>query len=246
MFHVEQPIWLYRCSTRPAAKPPSPLTSPSPARGEGRGEGTRAKGATRKKPQAKPAPSDWPWPERATTQPAEPSASREFALCANLRRLRLCQRLCKPGSVPFQAATIHLGCVSPRTSSNQPAHPGRIRPASRHDAPIRSCSRWGLPCRACYQPRGALLPHPFDLAGNLSVRPAVCFLWHCPWGHPRRALPATVDPWSPDFPRPLRDAAAQASGTAFTCAQGMKRSRLQASYRRASWRPNPPRPTIST
>jgi hypothetical protein len=32
-------------------------------------------------------------------------------------------------------------------------------------APIRFCSRWGLPCRLCYQRRGALLPHRFDLAG---------------------------------------------------------------------------------
>jgi len=30
---------------------------------------------------------------------------------------------------------------------------------------------------------------------------AVCSLWHCPWGRPRRALPGTVFPWSPDFPR---------------------------------------------
>ena len=32
---------------------------------------------------------------------------------------------------------------------------------------------------------------------------AVCSLWHFPWGHPRRALPATVVPRSPDFPRVL-------------------------------------------
>jgi hypothetical protein len=32
--------------------------------------------------------------------------------------------------------------------------------------PIRFCSRWGLPCRRCYQWRGALLPHRFDLAGT--------------------------------------------------------------------------------
>ena len=31
-------------------------------------------------------------------------------------------------------------------------------------------------------------------------RRAVCFLWHFPWGRPRRALPGTVFPWSPDFP----------------------------------------------
>jgi hypothetical protein len=32
---------------------------------------------------------------------------------------------------------------------------------------------------------------------------AVCFLWHFPWGRPRRRLSGTVFPWSPDFPLPL-------------------------------------------
>jgi len=32
---------------------------------------------------------------------------------------------------------------------------------------------------------------------------AVCFLWHFPWGRPRRPLAATVFPWSPDFPPPM-------------------------------------------
>ncbi len=31
---------------------------------------------------------------------------------------------------------------------------------------------------------------------------AVCFLWHFPWGHPRRPLTATVSSRSPDFPPP--------------------------------------------
>jgi len=64
----------------------------------------------------------------------------------------------------------------PRRSSNQPGRLGRnqaLGPKPR-DAPIRSCTRWGLPCRPCRQDRGALLPHPFDLAepkpgGVLSV-----------------------------------------------------------------------------
>src|SRR3954468_22512082 len=41
--------------------------------------------------------------------------------------------------------------------------------------------------------------HPYLPANRL----AVCSLWHFPWGHPRRALPATVVPRSPDFPRVL-------------------------------------------
>ena len=44
-----------------------------------------------------------------------------------------------------------------------------------------------------------LSPLPADPGRNLSA-PAVCFLWHFPWGCPRRALPGTVFPWSPDFP----------------------------------------------
>ena len=65
--------------------------------------------------------------------------------------------------------------------------------------PIRSCSRWGLPCRRCRQRRGGLLPHPFTLT---RMKRAVCFLWHFPWGRPRRTLSGTVFPWSPDFPPP--------------------------------------------
>jgi hypothetical protein len=93
---------------------------------------------------------------------------------------------------------------------------GRERPRNYHGflnrditaAPIRSCSRWGLPCRPCCQRRGALLPHRFALAcgvGSLTqagLAQAVCFLWHFPWGHPRRPLAGTVFPWSPDFPPP--------------------------------------------
>ena len=73
-------------------------------------------------------------------------------------------------------------------------------------APIRSCSRWGLPCRPCCQGRGALLPHRFALARGTGLLArgglarAVCFLWHFPWGRPRRRLAGTAFPWSPDFP----------------------------------------------
>jgi hypothetical protein len=98
------------------------------------------------------------------------------------------------------AMTIHLVRLSPGASCDQP---GRLvwkrdwRICTRRAAPIRSCSRWGLPCRSCCQDRGALLPHPFTLT---SEPEAVCFLWHCPWGRPRRRLSGTVLPRSPDFP----------------------------------------------
>lgn len=76
---------------------------------------------------------------------------------------------------------------------------GRNGPDARrhHATPIRFCSRWGLPCRLRCRRRGALLPHRFTRA---EMNPAVCFLWHFPWGCPRRTLSGTVIPWSPDFP----------------------------------------------
>jgi hypothetical protein len=83
-------------------------------------------------------------------------------------------------------------------------------------APTWSCSRWGFPCRRRCRRRGALLPHRFTLAARPACRsgPAVYFLWHFPWGRPRRALPGTVPPWSPDFPLPAqsRRAAIRPSG----------------------------------
>ena len=46
--------------------------------------------------------------------------------------------------------------------------------------------------------------HPYPQPSRSPTRRAVCSLWHFPWGHPRRALPGTVSPWSPDFPPPPR------------------------------------------
>ena len=50
------------------------------------------------------------------------------------------------------------------------------------------------------RPRCALTApfHP-DLAKDGPCK-AVCSLWHCPWGRPRRRLSGTASPWSPDFP----------------------------------------------
>ena len=110
-----------------------------------------------------------------------------------------------PSGLPAgQGMAIHLGRPSPGASRDRPgrrrgnASAGR----SRRAAPIWSCSRWGLPCRCRCRQRGGLLHRRFTLATHLSRdRSAVCFLLHCPWGCPRRALPGTLFPWSPDFPR---------------------------------------------
>ena len=118
-------------------------------------------------------------------------------------------------SRPRAGMAIHLGPRSPAASCGQPG--GRAGGGSAglgpHGPPMRPCSRWGLPCRRRCRRRGALLPHRFTLAG--ADAPAVCSLWRFPWGRacplPRRALPGTVPPWSPDFPHPGR-ARARPSG----------------------------------
>ena len=129
--------------------------------------------------------------------------------------------------------------------------PSRVSPRT---APIRFCSRWGLPCRSCCQSRGGLLPHPFTLAADDAA--AVCFLWHFPWGRPRRPLAGTVSPWSPDFPHPQpfgsrgrgRPASWQARIKGFPPENANEKARCPNARRlgattrikRARW-PNPPR-----
>jgi len=91
----------------------------------------------------------------------------------------------------------------PFASSDQPGRLGRNRPRSRNPTPplfglapggvYRAAAVAGRAVRSCR----TLSPLP-------AQRQAVCFLWHFPWSPcgNRRALPGTVIPWSPDFPRP--------------------------------------------
>ena len=87
----------------------------------------------------------------------------------------------------------------------------RLR-ASRHPYSVLLPVGFTVPSMSPW-PRWALTPpfHPY------LPRKAVCFLWHFPWGRPRRTLSGTVFPWSPDFPPPaafrhLRSAAARPTG----------------------------------
>jgi hypothetical protein len=77
-------------------------------------------------------------------------------------------------------------------------------------------------------------PCPRDTSRHLAR--AVCFLWHFPWGRPRRRLSGTVFPWSPDFPlSPLGDSGRPAVWQWYRCAVrkagARRRGRLE---RRAS------------
>src|SRR5207253_1630614 len=135
---------------------------------------------------------------------------------------------CKPGSVPPLGAiqgtvmAIHLGRPLPNASCDRPERrregsPGTI--GSLRDAcrsylvllPVGFSLPPPLPAARC----ALTAPfHPCRPPGSLG-RLAVYFLWHFPWGRPRRALPGTVPPWSPDFPLPTsrRRAAIQPSGS---------------------------------
>jgi len=130
-----------------------------------------------------------------------------------------CQTACKPGSVPaLRAGDDHSSGTSVAGRLAQPT-----RMAARKRARLRG---------ACHPylvllPVGFTVPPPLPAARCALTAPfhpcrppvprgrsglAVCFLWHCPWGRPRRALPGTVLPWSPDFPPPGLAAGERPSG----------------------------------
>jgi len=63
---------------------------------------------------------------------------------------------CKPGSVEGN----HSSGICVTTYLKRPTR----EPCGPHDhSPIWSCSEWGFHCHGCYHPRGALLPHHFNL-----------------------------------------------------------------------------------
>jgi len=102
--------------------------------------------------------------------------------------------LCSGRSRP---TTIPLGRPSPDASRNLPGRLAR-KPAGAF-APRRPYSvllpvGFTVPAPSP-GPRWALAP-PFHPCPTLPsrVRRAVCFLWHFPWGYPRRALHGTVFP----------------------------------------------------
>jgi hypothetical protein len=117
--------------------------------------------------------------------------------------------VCKPGSVldRGRGVTIHLGRALPRASRNLPERStrkkGRVRGRRRSYSvllPVGFAVPPPLPAARC------ALTAPFHPDPQIAAteaapsRRADCSLWHFPWGCPRRVLPGTVFPWSPDFP----------------------------------------------
>jgi len=131
-----------------------------------------------------------------------------------------CQTACKPGSVRAlrRWTAIPLGRALLRASRDQP---GRRRGNAPGPGFRRTCRPYSvlLPVGFTLPPplpaaRCALAApfHPCPWRRVAQARRAVCFLWHCPWGRPRRPLAGTVFPWSPDFPPPPVPFGAGSSG----------------------------------
>ena len=154
-------------------------------------------------PQSQPAANSWPnqGDVQSVITAARPSGGRQCTRSRNEIASRPVSRVLSGGCA--SATAIPLGRGLLRASSNQPGRRrgSRWAPAcpSIRAAPIRSCSRWGLPCRLRCRARGALLPHRFTLARGVCAARAVCFLWHFPWGRPRRPLAGTVVPGARTF-----------------------------------------------
>ena len=136
------------------------------------------------------------------------------ASIAACRRMQVpgCQRVravCKPGSVldRGRGVTIHLGRALPHASRNLPERStrkkGRVRGRRRSYSvllPVGFAVPPPLPAARCAL-TAPFHPDPQMLAPEgAASRRADCSLWHFPWGCPRRVLPGTVFPWSPDFP----------------------------------------------
>ena len=122
------------------------------------------------------------------------------------------QTVCKPGSVqPLTAWDGHSSGTRLAARLTRPTRAaGRKCPCGTAFRPARRPPLFGLApggvCPAAPVTGGAVRscrsvsPLPAG-RGRLLAR-AVCFLWHFPWGRPRRPLAGTVFPWSPDFPPP--------------------------------------------
>ena len=132
----------------------------------------------------------------------------------------------KPGSVPPRrnrwGGDGHSSGALVTERLLRPTRAAARRPARRRRSRDGTCRSYLV-----LLPVGFSLPPPLPAARcaltapfhpchppGMPEGPAVYFLWHCPWGRPRRGLPGTVPPWSPDFPLPAarRRAAIRPSG----------------------------------
>jgi hypothetical protein len=97
----------------------------------------------------------------------------------------------------LRPATIHLGLSLPAGSCGLPAGIGRAA-LERLRRNRKARFPYGLAPGGVYLATqvtlsaGGLLHHRFTLTSSAGAEEAVCFLWHCPAGHPGSALPTTL------------------------------------------------------
>ncbi len=139
------------------------------------------------------------------------AATRRLAAAPPPPGGRMGQTTCKPGSVPAEAGDGHSSGTPVTGRLARPTRTATRKPARRHTRAKRAA---GMPSLLGLAPGGVYRAVPVagnavrsyrtlsPLPADARSRPAVCFLWHFPWGRPRRVLPGTVLPWSPDFPPP--------------------------------------------
>ncbi|EMD82922.1 hypothetical protein C725_1520 [Pacificimonas flava] len=132
--------------------------------------------------------------------PSLSAAGRRHAACAAGREVR------GPVSRVLSARTLRrtgwtIIPLGPHLRAAASNLPGRSRPDLAHAPPLFGLAPGGVYHAACI---AAVAVRSYRTLSPLPLPPeaarAVSFLWHFPWGRPRRALPGTVDPWSPDFP----------------------------------------------
>ena len=113
------------------------------------------------------------------------------------RTSRAVRRVLSPGRPRGGRETaIHLGPALPPASCGLPAdsggQPSNVRAGPPFEAAPLDLAPGGVYLAARVTPgAGGLLHHRFTLTGD-RASPAVCFLWHCPAGHPGWALPTTL------------------------------------------------------
>jgi hypothetical protein len=167
-----------------------------------------------------------PLPDASSNQPGR--------RCGNAFRRRR-RPLCRPYSVLLPAGfTLPRLLPGARCALTAPFHPYFLL---------------GLPRSAlleaflgAYRALRYLRPDGPPLCAALSLRKAVCFLWHFPWGRPRRTLSGAVFPWSPDFPPPGLTQAAAIRPTGSAC-NGVSHHSVKGWMRRR--KPGAPRPTAA-
>ena len=138
---------------------------------------------------------------------------------------------CKPDSVATRVADGHSSGPAVADGLVQPTRIARageaLGPCAPRD-PYSALLLAGLAVPPTLPPARWALTPPFHPCPAAEARRAVCSLWRFPSGHPGRALPAAISPWSPDFPRPLQAAAVRPSARAplmWEAARGQRKPR---------------------